>query len=56
MYVRKVRSQNKLSRIIMSNFEMMMCKKLGIAPEMWVKQQLMLIAKKRKWKWYLNKG
>lgn len=55
MIVRKVRGQDKVERIIVSYFETEVCKKMGIPVETWVKQQLLLIAKKRRWKWYLNK-
>lgn len=55
MYVRKVRGQNKVGKIIISVSEATMVRKLGIDLETYVKEQLKLIAKQRKWKWYLEK-
>lgn len=55
MYVRKVRGQDKVGKIIMSKTEHEMIKKMGIPIEFYIAQQLVFIAKKRRWKWYLNK-
>lgn len=55
MYVRKVRGQNKVGKIIISVSEATMVRKLGIDLETYVKEQLKLIAKQRRWKWYLEK-
>jgi len=55
MYVRKVRGQNKVGKIIISVTEATMVRKLGIDLETYVKKQLNLIAKQRRWKWYLEK-
>lgn len=55
MIVRKVRGEDRIGRIIVSYFETEVCKKTGIPVEAWVKQQLLLIAKKRRWRWYLEK-
>lgn len=55
MIVRKVRGQDKIEKIIISRIEYESVIKHGITIEEWIKQMLMMIAKKRKWKWYLNK-
>ena len=55
MLVRKVRGRNKVGDIIVSRSEYELARKLGIPIEQWVEQTLLLIAKKRKWTWYLNK-
>ena len=55
MKVRKVRGRNKLGDIVVSRSEYELARKLGIPIEQWVEQTLLLIAKKRKWTWYLNK-
>jgi sensor histidine kinase regulating citrate/malate metabolism len=56
MLVRKVRGQDKIGKVIMSQSEMDSVKKLGVPIEVYVKQMLLIIAKKRRWKWYPNKG
>jgi hypothetical protein len=56
MLVRKVRGQDKIGKVIMSQSEMDSIKKLGVPIEVYVKQMLLLIAKKRRWKWYPTKG
>ena len=55
MIVRKVRCQDKVGKIIMSRSEVESAKRMGVSLEAFVKQQLVLIAKKRRWKWYFNK-
>jgi len=55
MLVRKVRGQDKIDKIIVSMIEAKLAHKMGIPLEKYVKTQLVLIAKKRKWKWYFNK-
>jgi hypothetical protein len=55
MYVRKIRGQEKISNVIMSKSEVEVVKRLGISLEDYVKKMLVLIAKERRWKWYLNK-
>lgn len=55
MLVRKVRGRNKVGDIIVSRSEYELARKQGIPIEVWVKQMLLLIAKKRRWTWYLNK-
>jgi hypothetical protein len=55
MLVRKVRGQDKVDKIIMSKSEVDAVRKMGIPIEFYISQQLVFIAKKRKWKWYFNK-
>jgi len=55
MYVRKVRGQNKISKILMSSSEAEIVRKLGIDLEKYVREQLRMIAKERRWKWYFEK-
>jgi hypothetical protein len=55
MLVRKVRGQDKIGKIILTPYEVAVVRKLGMDPKDYVKQTLLIIAKKRRWKWYLNK-
>jgi hypothetical protein len=55
MFVRKVRGQNKVGKITLTAAEIAVVRKLGRALEDYVKQALLIIAKQRRWKWYLNK-
>jgi len=55
MYVRKVRGQNKIGKIVLNAFQVAVIRKSGLSLEDYVKQQLLLIAKERRWKWYFNK-
>ena len=55
MYVRKVRGQDKVGKITLTKTEADMMRKLGIPLEKYVKTQLILIAKQRRWKWFFNK-
>jgi len=52
--VRKVRGENKVGKIILSRFQVEMIKRMGISIDKYVKTQLVLIAKKRRWKWYFE--
>ena len=54
MIVRKVRGQNKIGKIIIHRYEAEVARKLKIPLDVYVKQALRLIAKKRKWTWYLK--
>lgn len=56
MYVRKVRGQNKVGKITLTATQVALVKKSGISIEDYVKQSLLIIAKKRRWHWYLNRG
>ena len=55
MYVRKVRGQNKVGKIVLTAAEIAVVRKLGMVLEDYVKHALLLIAKERRWKWYFNK-
>jgi hypothetical protein len=55
MLVRKVRGQDKVGKIIVSRFEFESAKRMGVTIEAYIKQRLIQIAKKRRWKWYFNK-
>ena len=55
MIVRKVRRQDKVGKIILSRTEVELVKRMGVSLEAFVKQRLIQIAKKRRWKWYFNK-
>ena len=55
MLVRKVRGQDKIGKIILTPYEVAVVRKLGMDPKDYVKQALLIIAKQRRWKWYLNK-
>jgi hypothetical protein len=55
MIVRKVRGQDKVGKIILSRTEVELVKRIGVSLEAFVKQRLIQIAKKRRWKWYFNK-
>lgn len=52
MYVRKIRNQNKISKIILSKTEADVVRGRGVTLEAYVKEMLKLIAKKRRWKWF----
>ncbi len=54
MIVRKVRGQDKVSRIILNRTQVELVKKAGVPLELYVKKMLDMIAKKRKWKWYFK--
>lgn len=55
MIVRKVRGQDKVGKIVLSRSEVESVKRMGVLLEAYVKQRLIQIAKKRRWKWYFNK-
>ena len=55
MYVRKIRGQDKVGKIILSKTEADLVRRRGVSLEAYVKQMLVHIAKKRRWKWYFNK-
>ena len=54
MLVRKVRNQNKVSKIILSKTEADVVRRSGVSLEEYVKQMLIEIAKKRRWKWFFD--
>ena len=55
MYVRKVRGQEKVGRIILTRTEIEVVEKQGLKVEHYVKEMLFIIAIKRRWHWYLNR-
>ena len=54
MLVRKVRGQNKVSKITLFPAEVALARKLGIPVEDYVREALLFIAKERKWKWFFK--
>ena len=56
MYVRKIRGQDRVGKITLSATEVNLAKKLGIPLEKYAKAQLVFIAKKRRWKWFFDRG
>jgi hypothetical protein len=54
MNVKKVRGKNKIIATI-SDVEIKIATKLGLTIQMYVKEYIDAVAKKRKWKWYPNK-
>jgi hypothetical protein len=56
MYVRKVRNQDKVGKITLTATQVALVKKSGVSLEDYIKQTLLIIAKKRRWHWYLNRG
>ena len=55
MIVKKVKGQNKIGKIIVSRSEFESVRRMGVPIEKWVKNMLVFIAKKRRWKWYFKK-
>jgi hypothetical protein len=54
MYVRKIRGQEKIGKVILSQSEVEVVKRLGISLEDYVKKMLVMIAKERRWNWYFK--
>ena len=55
MKVRKVRGQNKIGKIVLSPTEVAMAKKLGLSIQVYARETLIFIAKKRKWDWFFGR-
>ena len=55
MRVRKVRNENRVGKMTLTATEVAFAKKMGISVEKYAKNCLVLIAKKRRWKWFFNK-
>ena len=55
MRVRKVRNEDRVGKMTLSATEVALAKKIGISVEKYVKNCLVLIAKKRRWKWFFNR-
>ena len=56
MYIRKVRGKNAIHPIRMTAVQAMLDKKAGITLEQYVKSYVEMIAKQRRWKWYLERS
>jgi hypothetical protein len=54
MNVKKVRGKNKIIATI-SDVEIKIATKLGLTIQMYVKEYIDAVAKKRKWKWHTDK-
>ncbi len=54
MLVRKIRNKNTIGKITLTATEVALARKLGIPLENYAKEQLMFIAKKRRWKWFFK--
>jgi hypothetical protein len=55
MLVTKVRGQDKIDKVILSKTEVDLLRKMGVPLQVYAKEQLLKIAKNRRWKWYFNK-
>ena len=55
MIVRKVRGQNKLHPIILTKVEYELLKRLGVSVEGYINEQIRMVAKQRRWKWWFEK-
>jgi len=55
MKVRKVRGQNKIGKIVLSPTEVAVAKKLGLSIQVYARETLIFIAKKRKWDWFFGR-
>lgn len=55
MLVRKVRGEDKVSKITLLAAEVAVARKMGVSVEKYVAARLVQIAKKRRWKWFFNK-
>lgn len=56
MIVKKIRGENKLGKVLLSISEIYMAKRMGMSVEQYANIELIAIAKKRRWKWFFNKG
>lgn len=56
MRVRKIRGENRVGKITLSATEVELAKRMGISVEKYAKNCLVLIAKKRRWKWFFDRG
>ncbi len=54
MRVRKVRNEDRVGKMTLSATEVALAKKIGISVEKYAKNCLILIAKKRRWKWFFK--
>ena len=56
MKVRKVRGEDRVGKIIVSQADVLYAKSLGVEIKTYNKRYLEMIAKKRRWAWYLARG
>lgn len=56
MKARKVRGEDRISKVVVSKADVLHAKALGVEIKTYVKRYLEMIAKKRRWTWYLTKG
>ena len=56
MRVRKVRNENRVSKMTLDPTEVALARKLGIPLETYAKEALIFIAKKRRWKWFFKEN
>ena len=54
MIVRKVRGENRLHPIRMSATEAQLARNAGLTLEEYAQAYVLMIAKQRRWKWYLE--
>jgi len=54
MDIKKVRGENRVHPIKLSDAQMQICRVLYIEPEVYIKTLLEEIAKKRRWKWFFE--
>jgi len=52
MKVRKVRGEDRISKVVVSQADVLHAKELGIEIKTYIKRYLEMIAKKRRWTWY----
>ena len=55
MIIRKRRGREEIMPIRMTEVEVRLCRKLGLTVEQYVKEYLLMIAKQRRWKWFLER-
>ena len=56
MRVRKVRNEDRVSKMTLDPTEVALARKLGIPLETYAKEALIFIAKKRRWKWFFKEN
>ena len=56
MKIRKIRGQNRVSNMALDPIDVELAKKFGIPLKTYAYEALVFIAKKRKWKWFFNRG
>ena len=55
MIVRKRRGKEELMPVRISKVEADLVRKMGLTIEQYVKEYVLMIAKQRRWKWYLER-